>query len=246
MFPPHECADEDGLLAVGGTLDSATLAYAYSKGVFPWPVEGLPVLWFSPPQRCILRLDEFHVSKRLRRDLKNAAFEYSIDTNFDAVIAACAAERHYAEGTWITTEMEVAYQRLHREGVAHSVETYCNGELVGGLYGVSWGTYFCGEACFIALQALLKRRWFSGENICVHAVPPARCAMPTPYFESFGAALVPRDDLSRWWSRRCRKKSRCFNKTNILLSHRGCRRASIFNGRSYYSRRCLTNKNLQR
>src|SRR4028119_927770 len=136
MFPPHDCADEDGLLAIGGTLDTATLTYAYRHGIFPWPVDALPVLWFSPPQRCILRFDEFHVGKRLRRDLKNAAFEYSIDTNFDAVIGACSAERPYAAGTWITPELEMAYNRLHREGIAHSIETYLDGELVGGLYGV--------------------------------------------------------------------------------------------------------------
>jgi leucyl/phenylalanyl-tRNA--protein transferase len=141
-------------------------------------------------------LDEFHVSKRLRRELKNAAFEYSIDTNFDAVIAACAAERHYAEGTWITPELEVAYQRLHREGVAHSVETYLDGELVGGLYGVSWGTYFCGESMFHRATGASKAALiFLVEHLRERGATWLDVQMPTPLFESFGAQLVPRDEF---------------------------------------------------
>ncbi len=196
MFPPVESADEDGLLAIGGDLSVATLTTAYHSGIFPWPIEDCPTLWFAPPERCVLFLDEFHIPKRLRRDLKNSAFEYSIDRAFASVIQSCAAPRAYEERTWILPQMQRAYCRLHNAGHAHSIEVWQNGELVGGLYGVSWNGYFCGESMFHRVTNASKAALIS---LVGHL---RKCGatwldvqMPTPLFESFGARSVPRDEF---------------------------------------------------
>lgn len=191
-------ATEDGLLAVGGKLDVATLRTAYHSGIFPWPVEGYPLLWFAPPTRAVLRFDNFHVSRRLQRALRGAAFEMRIDKDFERVIHACAAQREDAEGTWITAEMIAAYMRLHRAGDAHSVETYLDGVLVGGLYGVAYGAYFAGESMFHTVNDASKAAL---AHLVGHL--QARGAtwldtqMITPLFASFGAAEVPRAQYMR-------------------------------------------------
>lgn len=196
MFPPLETADEDGLIAVGGDLAPQTLATAYRSGVFPWPVEGLPTLWFAPPERCILRFDEFHISKRLRRELEKRNFEYSIDRDFTSVIKACAAPRSYESGTWISPEIQRAYRNLHRRKIAHSIEVWENGTLVGGLYGVSWGAYFCGESMFHNASGASKAALvFLVEHLKSRGATWLDVQMPTPLFESFGARLVPRENF---------------------------------------------------
>src|SRR5690606_27268779 len=129
IFPPLEEADEDGLLCFGGYLDSATLSAAYHQGIFPWPFdENFPVPWFAPPQRGVLFFEEFHVPRSAAKMLRREQYECRIDSNFERVISHCAAR---PEGTWITPEIMRAYTTLHREGIAHSVETYWQGELVG-------------------------------------------------------------------------------------------------------------------
>ena len=148
-FPsPHE-ADPGGLLAVGGDLGSARILLAYSMGIFPWYSEGEPILWWSPDPRCVLDLDDFHVSRRLRRVLNQGRFRVTFDEHFRGVIRACAsAARCGQEGTWITPEMERAYVRLHEAGVAHSVECWLGEDLVGGIYGIALGRGFFGESMF--------------------------------------------------------------------------------------------------
>ncbi len=148
-FPsPHE-ADPGGLLAVGGDLGSARILLAYSMGIFPWYSEGEPILWWSPDPRCVLDLDGFHVSRRLRRVLNQGRFRVTFDEDFRGVIRACASvERRGQEGTWITPEMERAYVRLHEAGVAHSVECWLGEDLVGGIYGIALGRGFFGESMF--------------------------------------------------------------------------------------------------
>ena len=148
-FPsPHE-ADPGGLLAVGGDLGSARILLAYSMGIFPWYSEGEPILWWSPDPRCVLDLDDFHVSRRLRRVLNQGRFRVTCDEDFRGVIRACASvERRGQEGTWITPEMERAYVRLHEAGVAHSVECWLGEDLVGGIYGIALGRGFFGESMF--------------------------------------------------------------------------------------------------
>jgi leucyl/phenylalanyl-tRNA--protein transferase len=149
-FPPLEQAldEPSGLLAAGGDLSSARLLAAYQRGIFPWYSAGQPVLWWSPDPRAVLFPNEFRCSKSLAKTIRNRGFETVIDRNFAAVIDGCAAPRDASPGTWITTEMREAYLELHRHGYAHSVETYLDGQLVGGLYGVRLGGVFFGESMF--------------------------------------------------------------------------------------------------
>lgn len=148
-FPHPTLADENGLLAIGGDLSPERLIAAYQNGVFPWYSEGQPILWFSPDPRMVLYPKNFKRSKSLKRILRSGRFEIRIDTNFEAVIRACAATpRHDQDGTWITDDMIQAYIELNRLGIAHSFETYRDGELVGGLYGLSLGAAYFGESMF--------------------------------------------------------------------------------------------------
>jgi leucyl/phenylalanyl-tRNA--protein transferase len=149
VFPPPDYADPSGLLAVGGDLSSERLLEAYRVGIFPWYAEDQPILWWSPDPRFILELGEFKTSRSLGRTLKNKIFDVTFDRAFDEVIRACATmQRPGQSGTWITPEMEDAYLKLHGLGYAHSVETWFEGKLTGGLYGVSLGKAFFGESMF--------------------------------------------------------------------------------------------------
>jgi leucyl/phenylalanyl-tRNA--protein transferase len=148
-FPPPDHATPDGLLAVGGDLSSERLLLAYQLGIFPWYEEGQPILWWSPDPRLVLDLEDFRITTRLRRTLRKGTFKVTFDTAFAEVIRACAeVPRKGQDGTWITQEMEQAYIGLHQEGYAHSAESWLNGELVGGVYGVSLGRSFFGESMF--------------------------------------------------------------------------------------------------
>ena len=148
-FPPPDHATPDGLLAVGGDLSSERLLLAYQLGIFPWYEEGQPILWWSPDPRLVLDLEDLHITTRLRRTLRKGTFKVTFDTAFAEVIRACAeVPRKGQDGTWITLEMQQAYIGLHQEGYAHSAESWLNGELVGGVYGVSLGRSFFGESMF--------------------------------------------------------------------------------------------------
>lgn len=139
--------EPDGLLAAGGDLSPERLLLAYSNGIFPWFSDDQPVLWWSPDPRCILRPEQIHVSRSLRRTLNQKRFRITADQDFVAVIELCADTRD--EGTWITEDMIHAYTRLHRLGYAHSIEAWNNqGQLVGGLYGIALGRCFFGESMF--------------------------------------------------------------------------------------------------
>lgn len=149
VFPDPREADANGLLAVGGDLSVARLVNAYASGIFPWFGEGDPILWWSPPVRALVLPGREHLSRRTRRALRHAGFEVRVDTAFPAVVEACRqTPRAGQDGTWITEAMRSAYVGLHREGLAHSFETFFEGELVGGLYGVSLGAAFFGESMF--------------------------------------------------------------------------------------------------
>ncbi len=165
VFPPPELSREDGLLAIGGDLSVGRLLLAYQTGIFPWYSEGDPILWWSPDPRLVLYPDEFIVSKSLRKILKKGIFEITMDTAFEHVIRSCASiKRPKQDGTWILNDMIRAYCRLHKAGYAHSVEAWQNGELAGGLYGMSLGRSFFGESMFarksnaskVALCALVE------------------------------------------------------------------------------------------
>ncbi len=152
-FPPVEAAEPGGLLAVGGDLAPERLLLAYSRGIFPWYDDALPILWHSPDPRTVLRPSELRLSRSLRRQARHAPYCLRLDSAFDAVIRSCAAvPRKDQDGTWITAEMIDAYGELAALGYAHSAEAWAGDELVGGLYGVSLGGCFFGESMF-ALRA---------------------------------------------------------------------------------------------
>lgn len=166
VFPPPDYADPSGLLAVGGDLSSERLLEAYRAGIFPWYSDDQPILWWSPDPRFVLDLDDFNPSRSLKKILRRKVFRVTFDRVFDEVIAACASvPRDGQSGTWITPEMQEAYIHLHGLGYAHSVETWFQDELVGGLYGVSLGKAFFGESMFhrkadaskVALATLVER-----------------------------------------------------------------------------------------
>lgn len=199
-LPPVERALEEpnGLLAAGADLSEARLLDAYARGIFPWYSEGQPILWWSPDPRMVLFPAELKVSRSLARTLRNARFEVRADTAFDAVIEGCRQPRRGESGTWITNEMIEAYGTMHRAGFAHSVETWLDGKLVGGLYGVALGRAFFGESMFarvsdaskVALVALTRqlRHWGFGM---------IDCQMNTAHLASLGAREIPRAEFTR-------------------------------------------------
>jgi len=166
VFPPPDYADPSGLIAIGGDLSSERLLEAYRVGIFPWYSDDQPILWWSPDPRLVLELDRFKIARSLRKTLKKGIFKVTFDRVFEEVIAACATvDRDGQQGTWITQEMQDAYIKLHGLGFAHSVETWFDNQLVGGLYGVSLGKAFFGESMFhlksdaskVALATLVDR-----------------------------------------------------------------------------------------
>jgi leucyl/phenylalanyl-tRNA--protein transferase len=193
-----EHSDAPGLLAAGGGLSVARLRAAYAMGVFPWYSAGQPVLWWSPDPRMLLRTDDFRLShslrKTLRRFLRTPGCELRIDHDTPRVMACCAqAPREGQDGTWIVPEMRTAYAAWARAGDVHSVETWIDGELVGGLYGVNLGRMMFGESMFshrtdaskIALAGLVAFcRW--------NAMPAIDCQQATGHLASLGASPVPR------------------------------------------------------
>ena len=145
-FPDPNESDDEGLLAVGGDLTPARLLFAYESGVFPWYSAGVPPLWWSPNPRALMDREHLHVSRTLRRTLRQGSFEVTFDTAFREVIQACASNRE--GGTWILPEMMLAYTQLHELGHAHSFEVWHDGQLAGGLYGVRRGALFAAESMF--------------------------------------------------------------------------------------------------
>ena len=149
VFPHAKFAEADGLLAIGGDLSEERLLTAYANGIFPWYTEDSPILWWSPDPRMVIFPEKFKRSKSLRRTVEKGVFEVRFDSDFESVIRNCGiAKRPEQEGSWITGEMLEAYIALHKLGYAHSVETFYEGKLVGGLYGVSIGKVFFGESMF--------------------------------------------------------------------------------------------------
>jgi leucyl/phenylalanyl-tRNA---protein transferase len=187
----------NGLLAAGGDLSPERLLAGYRRGIFPWFSEGDPILWWSPDPRMVLAPAELKVSRSLAKAMRNRPHEIRFDHAFSDVIAACAAPREGASGTWITEPMREAYERLHRLGYAHSAETWIDGKLAGGLYGVALGRVFFGESMFtrardaskMALVALVER--CNTENIAL-----IDCQMHTSHLRSLGAREIARRDFA--------------------------------------------------
>ena len=161
VFPDPGLAEEDGLLAIGGDLSTERLLLAYSYGIFPWFNEGDPVLWWSPPVRPVFYPGKIKVSKSLKQVIRKDMFEIRMDTCFEDVMRACGEIRKDGEGTWINEEMIEAYTKLHELGFAHSVECFLDGELAGGLYGISLGKAFFGESMFFKVSNASKVAFFA-------------------------------------------------------------------------------------
>lgn len=196
-FPDPRFANENGLLAVGGDLREERLLLAYENGIFPWYSEGEPILWFSPDPRLVLRPMELKISKSLVRKRRSGEFETRFDTAFGEVIRRCArAKRDGQEGTWITDDMITAYEKLHKMGRAHSVETYSSDKLVGGLYGVSLGRAFFGESMFHDVADASKiALWALAERLLDWKFDLIDCQMTTPHLVSLGAREMSRSDF---------------------------------------------------
>lgn len=194
-FPPVETAlhEPNGLLAMGGDLSVERLLDAYRHGIFPWFNPGEPILWWSPDPRMVLVPGEIRVTRSLAKRIRNGGYEVRVDTSFVDVMRACAVPRERAGGTWISPTMVAAYTHLHQAGYAHSVETWHDNVLVGGLYGVAIGRMFYGESMFsrepdaskVALVRLARQlqRWDFGL---------IDCQMETAHLASLGAHPVPR------------------------------------------------------
>ncbi|MBN2817034.1 MAG: leucyl/phenylalanyl-tRNA--protein transferase [Campylobacterales bacterium] len=193
-FPSPHDANQDGIVAWGGDLHPYRLIDAYRNGIFPWYSKSDPILWWSPNPRLVMELDDFKLSRSLKKNIKK--FTYKFDIAFDNVIHKCASvPRNNQEGTWIQQEMIEAYIYLHQMGYAHSVETYKENQLVGGLYGVVIGKVFCGEsmfaeesnaskAAYAILVAHLKKWGYSFID----------CQVPTKHLKSLGAKEISREE----------------------------------------------------
>lgn len=199
-FPPLELAlrEPNGLLCAGGDLTPQRLVTAYLKGIFPWYSPGEPILWWSPDPRMVLFPAEFRLSRSLRKTLRNKDYRVRLDTRFKAVIEACArTKRKDQTGTWIAPEIQAAYIKLHELGYAHSVETWVDDRLVGGLYGIAIGKMFYGESMFahatdaskIALAHLVRFLADNGFGLI-------DCQMNTAHLASLGAREIPRTEFT--------------------------------------------------
>ena len=207
-FPDIDSDSElaDGLLAAGGDLSSERLLYAYRHGIFPWYDDRQPILWWSPDPRCILTPDAYRISRRTRRALKISDFRIQFNTVFSEVVDCCAAKRAGQPGTWITPEMQSAYQLLHEQGWAHSIEVWNNSTLAGGLYGLAIGKVFFGESMFsresnaskaamLALcQVLLKNKFALLD-----------CQVESPHLMTLGATLIPRRQFAGILENACKE-----------------------------------------
>lgn len=200
-FPPIEQALEYplGLLAAGGDLSPSRLLNAYHHGIFPWYSDDEPILWWSPAPRCVLFPERVHVSRRLKRRYNQGRFTLSADRAFERVIRACAEPRASQPGTWITADMVDAYLQLHELGIAHSVEAWQDGELAGGIYGLSLGRVFFGESMFrkqtdaskIALVALCQHLQECDFTLL-------DCQVGNPHLTSMGTTNISREDFKRY------------------------------------------------
>jgi leucyl/phenylalanyl-tRNA--protein transferase len=209
-FPPPHLAIAEGLLAVGGDLSIKRLVLAYSQGIFPWYAEDDPILWWSPDPRLVLYPDELHISRSLRKILRQGSFAITLDRAFSQVIRACAGNRGPDHpGTWIVPEMIAAYEALHTAGLAHSVEAWAGDTLAGGLYGVSLGGVFFGESMFahisnaskVALVRLVQGLQRAGFKLI-------DCQVTTAHLMRFGAREITRSRFMKELQRAMKRPTR--------------------------------------
>ncbi|MGY3052670.1 leucyl/phenylalanyl-tRNA--protein transferase [Pedobacter sp. UYEF25] len=190
VFPNPNLADEDGLLAVGGDLSPARLTLAYHNGIFPWYNEDQPIMWFSPPERCVIYPDRIKISKSLKQTIRSGKFTVTQNAAFSEVIDSCATvSRKDQDGTWIGNDMLVAYKKLHLLGLAQSIEVWENENLVGGVYGIKIGRIFCGESMFSKVSNASKVALASLAKTNIDLID---CQIENPHLISMGAEMIPR------------------------------------------------------
>lgn len=194
LFPSPHLATKEGLLAIGGDLSRKRLLLAYSVGIFPWYSDGEPILWWSPNPRLVLYPDKLRLSKSLKKTIRREIFHVTMDQAFDQVIAECAAVRLESnQGTWIVDDMIRAYRNLHESGFAHSVETWSQGRLAGGLYGVSLGRCFFGESMFTRVTDASKVAFVTlAHYLRTHQFAFIDCQIATAHLKRFGAKEITR------------------------------------------------------
>lgn len=192
-FPDPRDANEDGIVAWGGDLNPSRVVRAYQIGIFPWYSKGDPIIWWSTDPRLIMELDDFKLSRSLKKSMKK--FEYKFDTNFKEVMQKCReVPRPGQEDTWIQDEIIDAYVELYNLGVAHSVESYYDGQLVGGLYGVVVGKVFCGESMFANMSDASKSAYaVLIKHLKKWGYDFIDCQVPTDHLISLGAKEVARE-----------------------------------------------------
>lgn len=196
--------EPNGLLAVGGSLSAEWLLHAYRHGVFPWFSEGQPILWWTPDPRAVLFPGEFRCSRSLAKSVRNGGFEIRMDSAFADVVAACAAPRQQDPGTWITPAMHRSYVELHHRGIAHSIESWRDGQLVGGLYGVALGGVFFGESMFARVRDASKVALARLVEECrARGVGLIDCQMATDHLASLGSRSIPRQQFESLLDRLC-------------------------------------------
>lgn len=198
VFPPHEFANEDGVLAFGGDLSAERLIYAYKNGIFPWFNEGEPIVWYSPPERMVLFPDELRVSKSMRQVLRKNNFSITENKAFKEVIFNCRhIDRSDQLGTWITDDMEDAYIDLHEKGITKSIEVWINDVLVAGLYGVDLKNgVFCGESMFSKASNMSKVAFIYLVKNCGYKL--IDCQVHNEHLESLGAREIDRSEFLKW------------------------------------------------
>ncbi|MBS1733440.1 MAG: leucyl/phenylalanyl-tRNA--protein transferase [Bacteroidetes bacterium] len=197
VFPPVEEADEDGFLAIGGDLSTERLLEAYRNGIFPWYNEDEPICWWSPDPRCVLFPQKLHVSKSMNQLIRKGQFRFSMDTCFTEVMENCRSmARKGEQGSWIQDELIAAYTKLHELGYAHSGETWYDGKLVGGMYGVQLGKIFFGESMFSFMSNASKFA-LTGfvKELVKQDVQLIDCQMKTDHLLSLGAEMIPRSEF---------------------------------------------------
>ena len=199
-FPPVERAlkNPNGLLAAGADLSVERLLEAYRRGIFPWYSNGQPPLWWSPDPRMVLECAALKVSRSLSKSIRNKGYVVRIDSAFPEVLRGCSEPRLYEPATWLGADMRRAYARLHEAGYAHSFETWRDGELVGGLYGVAVGRMFYGESMFTRATDASKVALVKLVQVLTsRGFPLVDCQMHTPLLESLGAREIPRREFLR-------------------------------------------------
>jgi leucyl/phenylalanyl-tRNA--protein transferase len=209
-FPDIESDSDlaDGLIAAGGDLSTQRLLYAYRHGLFPWYDSDQPILWWSPDPRCVVLPESFRISRRTRRSLNNCKYRIQFNTAFSDVVDGCAKKRPGQPGTWITPDMRAAYQALHDQNWAHSIEVWNPAGLVGGLYGLAIGRVFFGESMFsLATNASKAAMLALCQVLLKNNFALLDCQVESPHLMTLGATLMPRRQFAATLEIACRQDS---------------------------------------